>query len=135
MENKISYLSISDIQEIKNKIATDNTVFLAEIDGKKLPDLKNYLQTMGSIFQFPILSKSLDGYNDWMRDLSWLGKEKYVLIIYNYKQLLSEDTKNRNFIIEDFKNLILPWWEKEIIKHVVQGKPKPFNIYLVDDTK
>jgi hypothetical protein len=67
-----------------------------------------------------------------MRDLEWLNKKGYVLIIYNYKNFLNQVFSYRPTIVNGFAELILPWWQKEVEYCVVGGKTKTFNVYLVD---
>ena len=31
------------------------------------------------------------------------------------------------------KNKILPWWESDVEKHVVDGKVKSFQVYIVEN--
>jgi hypothetical protein len=129
MENKVHYVSPKRIDEIKSALQNDNATFLAEIDGKLVGD--DYLTVMSKLFGFPTLSRSLDSYNDWMRDLDWLGKDAYVFIIHNYKEFLENDLSYRQDIIGCFIEIILPWWQEEVEKFCVGGKPKSFNVYLV----
>ena len=79
-----------------------------------------------------MLSRSLASYNDWMKDLDWFGKDSYILIIRNYKSFLANDLPLKEMIMEGFRDYILPWWQEDVEKYVVEGKAKPFNIYLVD---
>ena len=38
---------------------------------QEVPQLKNKYQQDQDSFNFPIEAKGIDGYNDWMRDLTW----------------------------------------------------------------
>ena len=33
-------------------------------------------------------------------------------------------------IIADFEEIILPWWDGEVVGHTVGGAPRNFNVYL-----
>ena len=66
------------------------------------------------------------------RDLSWLNKEQIIIIIKNFSQFLQRDALSRKAIIEDFNELILPWWESEVIDCVAGGKTKKMFIYLIN---
>ena len=132
MENKLLYVSLAEIHVIKEKLKSINTFFLVEIDGKKVKELSDYLIAVSELFEFPIPAHGLDGYNDWMRDLEWIGKEKIILIIYNYDEFLKFDLHSKKLIIEGFENLILPWWQSEVAKYVVEGKTKSFQVYFVN---
>ena len=67
-----------------------------------------------------------------MRDLEWLGKDEYALIIYNYENFLEQDLSLKKVIMDDFAESIMPWWQDEVETCVVGGKAKPFNVYIVD---
>lgn len=139
MKNKIYHLSSIELIDIKEYLEKEGTFFIGEIDGEKIQKLQDYLDTVKDLFQFPINSLNLgsyklnlNGYNDWMRDLDWLSKEGYVLIIYNFKQFLDHDPISKKKVINGLYKTILPFWEKEVEEVVVGGKVKPFNVYLVD---
>ena len=131
MENKIYNVSSEDFIKIKEKFLEDKTLFVAEIHGKEIKTLQDYFNRVSIIFKFPIPSRYFSGYDDWMRDLDWLEKDGYVLVIYEYEDLLKQDSSSKKTIIDDFTDIILPWWEKEVEEFCVDGKAKPFNVYLV----
>ena len=131
MENRLLYVSPTEIFEIKLNAQIDDAIFLGEIDGGSIGSISEYLALMSELFKFPTPSRSLDSYNDWMRDLDWLGKDSYVLIVYNYAKLFSNDNKLKSVIIDGFEQVILPWWQREVEDCVVGGKVKSFNVYLV----
>lgn len=133
MENKIYYVSSSEMKNIKKELKKDKTLFIAEINSNSnIKLLEDYFATITEVFHFPIPSKKLDGYNDWMRDLEWLEKDGYVLVVYNYKDFLSQDLLSKKKVIDGFTYLILPFWQEEVTKIVVGGNPKPFNVYFVE---
>jgi hypothetical protein len=133
MKNKIFNVSSKEIIYLKQEIKKSGALFIGEIDGKLIKQKQDFLDSMSKIFMFPYPASGFDGYFDWIRDLDWLQKEGYILIIYNFKEFLNMDMRLKNQIIDDFKNIILPWWESEVEKFVVRGKPKLFNIYLVNE--
>lgn len=143
MESALHYVTMDDIEKIKNNILPDS--FIGEIDFSDIHSDDDYLNKIGTIFRFPVFEgqtgHSWNGYSDWMRDLYWendkewmnMTKNGYNLIIYNcdvngytyrYNKLLRE-------IIDSFVYTILPWWRKDVVNCVVEGEPKPFNVYLV----
>ncbi len=132
MNNKIHYVSLEAMLDIKNHIEQDNSLFIAEINGVDIPQIQDYLALMSTLFQFPIPSRGLDGYNDWMRDLEWINKDGYVLVINNYKDFLHQDIQSKKAVINGFTNTILPFWEEEVKHVVVGGEMKRFTVYLVD---
>jgi hypothetical protein len=52
--------------------------------------------------------------------------------IYHFSKFLKDDLSAKAHILEDFENMILPWWETDVINHVVDGKPRFFSVYLID---
>ncbi len=132
MKNKIHHTSKEKIRREKESLLQDSAVFLAELDGGAVRSLQDYLSIMGQKFQFPFAAKCLNGYLDWMRDLSWLGKDKYVFILYNFEAFLENDPPLKKELIRLFSDTILPWWQEEVRRYCVGGKEKPFDVYLVD---
>ena len=72
MKNTIKYISTQEVPQLKRKYQKDQSVFMVEINGNQCYKLADYLKIMSDSFDFPIEAKSMDGYNDWMRDLSWI---------------------------------------------------------------
>jgi len=132
MENKIYHLSSAEMKERKKSLEIDESLFLIEIDGKTIHTRAEYLAIVSKLCRFPISSCNFDSYEDWMTDLSWLKKDAYAIIIYNFSHFLDQDTESKGFVMEGFSELLLPWWEGDVEKHVVDGKAKPFNVYLVE---
>jgi len=131
MINKIIYTSTQEMKEVKSKLERSNETYIVEIEGEQCLYLKDYLNLMSSFFRFPIKAKGLDGYNDWMRDLSWLNKKQIIIIINNFQEFLQKDVTSKEAILEDFTQMILPWWESEVIDCVVGGETKKMLVYLV----
>lgn len=130
MKNKIIYVSVDEMKEIKLRF--QNNVLVVEIEGKKCSNLTDYLCLMSNLFCFPTKSRGLDSYNDWMTDLSWLNRNEIVIIIYDYSVFLNQDLSLKKCIIENFEKVILPWWESEVVNCMVDGKTKKVTVYLVD---
>lgn len=136
MKNNIYYITDSQKKTLIKSSTKNADIYLAELNGEIIPTLNDYLKKIGETFKFPVFSNydtlNLDAYLDWITDLSWLNAQEFVLIIRNFKLFLQDDLKSKKEILEDFKEVVLPWWEKEVEQYVVGGKAKPFNIYLVD---
>lgn len=131
MENRIIYTSDKEITEVSERLKQDDKTYVVEIEGKKCSYLPDYLNLISNLFQFPIKAKGLDGYNDWMRDLSWINKKQIVIIIYNFQQFLQKDISSKTAILEDFNEIILPWWESEVVDCVVGGEIRRMLVYLI----
>lgn len=131
MKNKIIHTSFKEMEKIKNSLNQNNKAYIVEIEGKQCPYLAEYLDLMSNLFQFPIKAKGLDGYNDWLRDLSWINKKEIIIIINDFEEFLWKDASAKKMILEDFKEIILPWWETEVLNYMVGGETKKVLIYLV----
>lgn len=132
MKSEICYITRSEIEVIKNTIQINSAIFVAEIHGITIQSLDDYFKAVSEIFEFPVPAQGYAGYQDWMRDLDWLDKEAYIIIIYDFKRFMEMDLLNKNKIITDFEKIILPWWQEEVEKYEVEGHTKPFTVYLVD---
>lgn len=133
MNNQVVRVSPEEMDAIKAKIDKDTIV--AEIDGKNIPDLSRYFEFASNLFGFPRPAKNFDGYNDWMGDFTWTDQKDITIIIYNINDFMKMDLVSRDIIIRLFWDSILPWWEGDIVGHVVGGKPRKFMVYLVDCKK
>ena len=133
MKNEMKRININEWKQIYQQLKKKQNVWIAEIDGSKVPTWEDYAHEIEKVFRFPTpCDKSMDSYLDWIRDLSWIDDQEFVLIIRNFSLFLKDDLTTKNEIIDDFKEIILPWWETEVEQCVVGGKAKPFNIYLID---
>ena len=81
MKNEVKYISMQEVPQLKNKYQQDQDIFMVEINGSQCSKLADYLKIMTASFDFPIEAKSMDGYNDWMRDLTWIEEKKIVVIM------------------------------------------------------
>ena len=131
MVNKIINVSEKEMKEIKGALEQDTGTYMAEIAGEKCPCLADYLDLVSDLFRFPIKAKGLDGYNDWLRDLTWIPQEKIVIIFHNFEQFLKNDISSKETILEDFNEIILPWWKTEVTNYVVGGRRKKMTVYFV----
>ena len=132
MENLVYQINNNSLEALRGSLAELSGVFVAEIDGNRIDALSSYLEKINEVFKFPYPSKSLDGYLDWMTDLSWLQADGFVLIIRNYKNFMKNDPMKKEKVMWLFEEDILPFWQDGVTKYVVDGKPKLFKVYLVD---
>jgi len=132
MRNEICEVHNENIEKIKGELESSSNLHLVELHGKQIQSWEDYIGKMEDAFKLPTQwPNTIDSYNDWMTDLEWLGRDSYALIIYDYQNFLENDLALKNIVIQDFQELILPWWQGEVEKCVVGGKAKSFNIYLV----
>jgi len=132
MKNEIKNVSLFEAEKLQEKLQLNPKCLVLNINGNEIKNLQNYLQFMNKALDFPILSKSIDSYNDWITDLSWLNYSEYAIFIFSYNSFMSDDLKNKAIIVNHFKEDVLPWWEGDVKKYVVGGKSKLFNVYIVE---
>ena len=138
IDNKIIKVDHDDIKAIKQALTLEPAIFVAEIDGVHIQSLEDYILAIRKKFCFPPsycmdAIDNINGFLDWMRDLDWLhDKRGYVLIIYNFNFFMQNNAKLKKEIIREFSETILPFWQEDVKRVVVGGKPKSFLVYLVD---
>ena len=133
MKNLFIKTSLNKIDSVKSELIKKNA-YLVEIDGRQIKTIQEYLKVVSEKFNFPEEPSHVkwDGYLDWIRDLSWLENySSFAIIIYNYENFLSKDEKKKKAIIEDFVDVIIPYWENKIIEVTKGGKPKAFSVYIL----
>ena len=73
---------------------------------------------------------TLEWCNDYLCDLMWIEQESIVLLISNFNVMLTNAPEIKRNIIADFEEIILPWWEEDVIGHMVGGVTRKFLVYL-----
>ncbi|MDQ0087498.1 hypothetical protein J2T12_000892 [Paenibacillus anaericanus] len=132
IDNKVLETNSEEIESLKAELATNDRFLIVELK-EAIQSWEDYISEVQLKFKFPTTClDSMDRYLDWIRDLEWLDKDGYVLIIYRYLDFLKDDPKLKKEIITDFTDVILPFWQEEVKDVVVNGKAKPFMVYLVD---
>jgi hypothetical protein len=92
IQNKIYNINVEDVDKIVQEANASNNLHLAEVQGKEIQSWKDYIKKIENIFKFPTsCTNNIDRYLDWIRDLDWLKKDSYILIIYDYKSFLEQD--------------------------------------------
>ena len=134
MKNTIKTIENSKLEEILLNIDKDALTII--IDGINVKTWMDYWNTMSKSFSFPALPAYMKpdyhSYYDLMTDLSWIKQEKINIIFKNFSAFLKHDLKLKNDIINDFKDFLLPFWEKEVLETVINGKAKEFCVYTVN---
>ena len=110
------------------------TNMLVIIDGRQVRYEGDFFNIMEMEFRFP---RPCDGYMDifldWITDLTWLEYDKITLVIKNKKEFLSNNFLFKVKVLTNFVEIVLPFWEEEVVRCVVEGKPKQFDVYLADE--
>ena len=127
--NKIEFIKKEVLDELVNK--NRNNCYIVIIDGKENKDWDSYRDTIERLFKFPTKKNNYDGYSDWMRDLSWFDVDEFALFIINYDEFLSDDLKSKKIIMNMFRDTILPWWDEDVEKYVVEGRKRKFNVFII----
>ena len=133
MNNKVAFVNKNQFKELS---ASNEASLKIIIDGKEIHSWSDYWNVISEAFSFPELPSYMKpdyhSYYDLMTDLSWIKSKNIVLIIKNSDKFLADDLKLRNIIIKDFKDNLLPFWEEEVLKTVVEGEARSFCVYFVD---
>ena len=135
MKNNVIFISKKESNNLYAE--TQAGVLKVIIDGEKICSWSDYWNAISNAFSFPELPSYLKpdyhSYYDLMTDLSWLKYENIILIFENADSFLANDLQLKNNIIKDFKEFLLPFWEEEASKTVVNGKKKNFSVYFVEE--
>lgn len=112
-----------------------NDVKYIVMDGKGIETYEQYFDKLWDVFNF---SEIPDGWekdyhteDDFMTEMDELPDDKYIFIIKNYDDFLANNIEEKAEIEDYYENYLLPFWDKEIERVVVEGKRKDFDIYLV----
>jgi len=113
--------------------APKSKVFVAEINGKNIKNMDDYLSAVWKAFRFPQTGYvNYYAYLDWIRDLDWLKTDAYIFAIRDFQTFMDKSPKEKEIILKSLENTVIPWWNSEIEKFQVGGMVKPFKVYLVD---
>lgn len=125
-------VSFNEMEEIKAELAKKESVYIGEIDGKKIKNRQDYYYYVSIAFKFSTVPTNINAYVDCLSDLTWLNKEEYILIINNYSLFMKRKKRDKKLIIDTFKEYVFYYWDEEVSRVTVGGYPKPFTVYLVD---
>ena len=132
MKNALYHISEKGAHILKEQLNLNKNIYVADLDGRQMTTIVQFLNKITESFKFPIPAKSLDGYLDWIRDLSWINAQGYVLIIHNAKSFLDKEPNAKQDVLDDFDEVVFPWWQEDVEQFVVGAKAKSFNVYLID---
>ena len=115
-----------------------NDVKYIVMDGAGIETYEQYFDKLWEVFGFSEIPEGFkkDYYteDDFMTEMDELTNEKYVFVIKNYDEFLISNPKVRKRIEDYYENYLLPFWDEEVERVVVEGKRKDFNIYLVSNS-
>ena len=132
----IDRIKYEELKKYK-KTLVDQNYYIAEIDGNNIYNLEDYMNEIIKAFKFPdgmFKNKdNIDSYEDWMRDLGWLGEvDGFALFIINEDKMLTNSLDKKKIIFESFYDTIIPFWTEEVEHVVVEGKTKIFDVFVVE---
>lgn len=132
MKNEIVHITKERAIEVKKEVLCDADTFFVEIEGAKINTEEDYVREMSKAFKFPceLPSLILGWYNDYINDLMWIKQNSIILLIHDYDLMLKDEKMLKCEIMDDFLEITLPWWEGEVVGHMVGGKPRRFIVYL-----
>ncbi|MBS4750722.1 hypothetical protein KG091_06495 [Carnobacteriaceae bacterium zg-ZUI78] len=159
MKNKIYYVTSKQWEFVYNNMNKDNLMYF-EIDGKEIQTVHAFIDAMIETFQLPdehryrfteperINGTNWPAFQDRMTDLFWFNDfeapKPICFVIKNFNKFLSSLTDEKRYVHEvgyvtkkeyvmwNFEEVILPFWEEEVEQVVVEGKKRSFNVYCVD---
>ena len=131
MNNRWIEVNKSNLRENLDLMVRDDLIKLV-IDGRKTHTSISFMEQIEKSLQFPITcTGNVLIFEDLIRDLSWLPKEKGVCIwITDYAELLKEDIRSKEILEEIFKGEVFPFWETDVTKYVKGGKPREFYVIV-----
>lgn len=133
IKNEIKFINTKDLDLLKSKLIRDNKVLVVELDGNKIQSWVDYISVVQSKFEFPTsCTDSVDRYLDWIRDLEWLEQEKFIIIINYFSEFLQKNASLKDEIMQDFEEIILSYWQNEVMEEVSGGEPRSFMVYVTD---
>ena len=127
VKNRIHYITKL---ELKDRLTFSG--FVAIFDGKQIQNKEELLSFLEKTVGLPD-ANNWSSITDWLTDLSWIKAEEYSFIFENYDSFLKDDLSSKDLFLEILEENVLPWWESDVEKHVVDGKVNSFQVYIVEN--
>lgn len=108
------------------------------MDGAGIETYEQYFDRLWEVFGFSDipegLKKDFHTEDDFMTEMDELPEDKYVFVIKNYDKFMKNNNEEKHEIEDYYENYLLPFWDEEVERVVVEGKRKDFIIYLVSNS-
>lgn len=108
------------------------------MDGKGIETYEQYFDRLWKVFNLGVIpegwKKDYHTEYDFMTDDDFLPEDKYVFIIKNYDLFMINNKWEKENFEDTYENYLLPFWDEEVERVVVEGKRKDFDIYLVSNS-
>lgn len=123
--------SIIDKEDANTNYIAEN-YYIFTIDGNKVSTKKEFFDAVETLFSFPTSCKNkVSRFNDWMMDLSWLDSDRGIcIVIDNFEHFLRDDFEFKELVMDDFRQDILPFWEKTVLTMVKDGKTRKIDVVI-----
>ena len=135
--NKL-YKMTKDEFEKKRILYKFNDAKYIVMDGKGIETYEQYFDRLWKVFNLGAIpegwKKDYHTEYDFMTDDDFLPEDKYVFIIKNYDLFMINNKWEKENLEDTYENYLLPFWDEEVERVVVEGKRKDFDIYLVSNS-
>lgn len=132
--NKLYRMTKEEFEK-RNILYKYNDVKYIVMDGKGIGTYEQYFDKLWEVFNFSEIpddwEKDYHTEDDFMTEMDELTEDKYIFIIKNYDEFLANNIEEKAEIEDYYENYLLPFWDEEVERVVVEGKRKDFDIYLV----
>ncbi|MBU4017001.1 barstar family protein [Patescibacteria group bacterium] len=121
-----------DIDIFKDKLSSDKPdIVVRFFRGSKCRSKESLYQEFAAALQFPYyaVDQNWDGFDEGINDLNWLPANKYVMIITNFNEVLSDNHQDLDIFMDILKDTISNW-TKETRNNIPNQTPVAFTIIL-----
>lgn len=89
--NSSRFIRTVDILDV-DSILSENDIFWGECDLINARNIHDAIRIIATVFRFPheMHGYTIDGFEDWIQDLSWLPHDKMVIVLRHCERLAAE---------------------------------------------
>ena len=135
--NKLYRMTAEEFEK-KKILYKFNDVKYVIMDGRGIETYEQYFDKLWELFDFEEIpegwKKDYHTEYDFMTDDDFLPEEKYTFVIKNYDLFMKNNKWEKDNLEDTYANYLLPFWDEEVERVVVEGKRKDFDIYLVSNS-
>lgn len=135
-KNKISFvIDENELRRIQDYYASRPNSHFVIIQGDEVQTRADYLKVIQREFRFHWFDppEFIDGYLDWMKDLSWLEKDEIGVLFVNFNQFAEQNPSLKiAIIVAELQETILPAWEQGAHRFICDDVPTSFQVYIWD---
>lgn len=121
-----------DIDIFANKfLSAKHDVVVRILRGSRCGSKESLYQEFAAALQFPYyaVDQHWDGFDEVINDLNWLSADKYVFLITNFNQVLSDKHQDLDIFMNILKDTISNW-TKETRNNIPNQTPVAFSVIL-----